>query len=437
MHLEKALEILNFKELTEVQKQTIPLLTAKQDLLVLAPTGTGKTYAFLLPMLQLKEPFSGLVIVPTRELALQIKDFYDALQTGNSCIAIYGGKVSSDDLASLNNNPTLVISTPGRLLDICEKKNFFKKIEFLILDEADKLFQLGFLNTILKIISYLNEKRTTALFSATLNVDFSPIKMVNPKVINVINKHEIELYFSKVTGIDKLSLLYNLINNQNKIIVFFSTCACVDFFYELFTKLDFKISKIHGKMKQNEREGVYNNYQILFSTDLAARGIDFKDVHTVIHFDVPVDPSNFIHRSGRTGRNGRDGRVILFLNNNEEKYLNYLEVKKIPIIELTDKFTSQHNFDFFNKVIDDKLLDLSVKAFVSFIRSYKEHILKYILNIKELDFNKLIQMYFLKKVPRMDELSNVKFEKFKKIRKNDKKSSIKINKQNKRKQKNK
>ncbi|KCZ80377.1 hypothetical protein H312_02203 [Anncaliia algerae PRA339] len=435
MELTKILEKLNFSELTKVQQETIPHLSNKEDLLVLSPTGSGKTYSFLIPMLQLQNPFSGLIIVPTRELAIQIKESFDVIAYNNSCIAVYGGKELNKDMQLIESNPTIIVSTPGRLLEICEKIEIFKKLEFLILDEADKLFQMGFLNTILKILSYLSEKRTTALFSATLNIDFSPIKMNNPKIINVIFEPKIDISYKIATGVDKLEFLYNYLKGKSKIIVFFSTCACVDYFYGLFVKMGFDLSKIHGKLRQADREKVYDNYNILFTTDVAARGIDFKDIHTVIHFDVPTDPSNFVHRTGRTGRNGKEGKVVLMLNDNESKYLQYLEVKKINISEIEEEFNNPLDFKFFDSFIDDDLLNLSVKAFVSFIRSYKEHVLNYICNYKEINYNKLIQMFFLKKVPRMDELSNIRFDDFKRKTKitHNKKSSLFINKENKKK----
>ncbi|KAM0687000.1 ATP-dependent rRNA helicase spb4 [Conglomerata obtusa] len=194
---------------------------------------------------------------------------------------------------------------------------------------------------------------------------------------------------------------------------------------------NFIIHKMHGKMKNEERQTVYKNFSSCFSslfcTDIAARGIDFKNVDYVIHFDAPLDPSNFIHRSGRTARNTQEGKSVIFIMKNEISFLNYLKIKNVCIFKSNEEI-KKINYNCLKKLFNDKLINLSILAFISYIRSYKEHCLSYIFNLKEIDFNSAIALHFLDKVPKMNELQNIKFEKFARPEKNKKNKNKKYHK---------
>lgn len=327
--------------------QTDVIRSFNDDLIVESPTGTGKTLAYLIPIIDFylkakPRRIVALILVPTRELAQQVSCVLASL--GVKSTVIIGG--NNEDLSF----DEILVATPGRFNKIllnsrtimCPRTNvplhtLLKKIDFLILDEADKLLSLGFRSQLLSITAQIKAKRN-ALFSATINDDISSLCksfLKSPKTIKNHEKIPLDIRYVCVNPFGKLSMLYNVIKRNKKVICFFLTCNEVDYFYYLFTVLGIKeIARIHGKMKQEERNAVYENFKsVLFGTDLASRGIDFLGVDVVVHFDIPLDPESFVHRSGRTGRNNKHGRALLFITDNEKKYLNYLKVKKIDISE--------------------------------------------------------------------------------------------------------
>lgn len=426
----------NITTFTDVQLKTIPIFQ-KQDIIAQSPTGTGKTLAYLIPIINFiynkRKSLSinkihGLVIAPTRELALQVLKISELFDV--SVISFIGGGDVAEQINILSRSYDIVIGTPGRLFQIAKyNQKMFDKLEYLVLDEADKLLNYGFRGLLESIVSLLPKQRRTGLFTATFDesvVKLSKMSLRDYKLVKVdgaLIPEELKIEYIRVKPFEKLHALLQFMDKKS--IVFFSSSAQVDYFYALYSKLvSTKLYKIHGKMKNSERQTVYDNFfcdgDTLFCTDLAARGIDFKNVEFVVHFDCPVDPSNFVHRSGRTARNGEIGRSVLFLMENEEPFVNYLKIKKIEISEYEQSIDStlqtDTNLSDFTQVktcFDDSLKKLSVVAFVSYIRSYKEYHLSYLFNLKELNFDSTMALYFLEKVPQMNELQNIAFKRFK------------------------
>lgn len=419
------IELLNknsFIKMKPVQSQTICEFL-KHDVVVQSQTGSGKTLAYLIPIFnkileerKANSPIKAIIIVPTRELALQIQEIINLFEIKSSILI--GGFPIEEDLKKLINTE-VVVATPGRLFEIVqEKKALFSRIKYLVIDECDRLFSFDFEVKITNIIKMLPKSRITGLFSATIdeNVDkLSSLCCINPVTIKVNDSLP-----------DKLILEYKILSPQNKIndlleitkdkrcIVFFSTCNCVDFFYELL-RSKIKVHKIHGKLDQKERSLIYKKFEeeggVLLCTDVAARGIDFKLINLVIHFDVPKDYNNIVHRSGRTARNNSFGRSVIYLMKNEKAYIQFLRLKKIETTESTLCANTDYSSEL-KALMTPELLSLSVKAFVSYVRGYKEHIVNYILNYKEINYDELVQIFFLEKIPQMVELKNVRFKEY-------------------------
>lgn len=465
---DKIIKILKESNINTPTKIQIDVLKSfKNDLIVQSPTGTGKTLAFLLPIAENfhKKNISSVfavVLAPTRELALQIAEVLKMLQV--TCTTLIGGTKDAEKYESV------IIATPGRFIKVLlnskeifideNKKTLFsclKKLDFLILDEADKLLSLGFRSQLFSITREIKSKRN-ALFSATFNDNISSLCknfLKSPKFIKNEQKIFLDIKFIRAQPFQKIFYLMEIFKNK-KVIVFFLTCNEVDYFMDLFQLFGYKdIVKIHGKMNQDERNAVYSSFNsILFGTDLASRGIDFKDVDVVVHFDIPLDPESFLHRSGRSGRNNQQGKALLLISKNEEKYLNYLKIKNIEIeeeicdtqieknvneiikrLKNSENYKSSENIDVkkisepenieerghgeLMNFVDEELRKKSVKAFVSHIAAYKEHALKYLLDFQKMDFDSLANLHFLQKIPTMKEISGVKFKNFVKPKKKD------------------
>ncbi|TBU18795.1 ATP-dependent RNA helicase [Ordospora colligata] len=417
-----------FDVMTEVQRACIPEMLKGKDVIVQAPTGTGKTMAFLTPILDYvytsvtdNAEVVAVVIVPTRELSLQIKAVADMFKC--SCECFIGGIDIEDDYAKMQKCIHIAVGTPGRLFEIIIKyPKQFAKVRYIILDEADKLLGYGFEEKLMQIMKMLPRSRTAGLFSATINESVDKLSLVllrNPVKIKVgSGAMPVCIEYVVIKPVDKILALME-IATKRRCIVFFATCSQVDFFSSLFVEFGVAhVSKIHGKMAQEERSKVYEQFVacegMLFCTDVAARGIDFKEVELVVHFDVPKDYNNIVHRSGRTARNGSKGESVLFVMPNEKAYIEFLKLKGICVAECSKAIDPSVIYEDIKAKITSELLDAGVKAFVSYIRSYKEHIVSYILDYKGLDYNSLVDLFFLEKVPGMAELKYVKFDKFEK-----------------------
>ncbi|ELA41080.1 uncharacterized protein VICG_01873 [Vittaforma corneae ATCC 50505] len=436
---------------------------------------------------QRKVTINALIIAPTRELCIQISDIANSFGIKSSIII--GGVPIEEDLNKLESE--IVVGTPGRLLEITsENAKKFSRIKYLVLDESDKLLSLGFEQKLLKILECLPKNRITGLFSATIDdqvTRFCQSSLKNPVTIKIAEHLPENLHLKYLIAMptQKFDALVRFIRNR-KSIVFFGTCNCVNFYYEALLKLfvesacvdkvhnrncgesleeninggqdgteaigpnvasvisapanstsrdsnasALKIYKIHGKMDQKDRNTVYADFEangnILLCTDVAARGIDFKSVELVVHFDAPKDHANIVHRSGRTARMGMRGEAMVLLMPNERSFVNFLKLKGVEMEEVslpslaevsnTEDHLNRDGYalsphSILKSRMTESLLSLSVKAFVSYIRGYKEHILNYILNYKELDFDGLAELFCLERIPSMAELKNIKFRKY-------------------------
>ncbi|CAI9091778.1 OLC1v1026889C2 [Oldenlandia corymbosa var. corymbosa] len=376
----EALALSGFDFCTPVQAATIPLLCSYKDVAVDAATGSGKTLAFVIPLVEIlrrspsPKPHQvvGLIISPTRELSSQIyhvaQPFISTLSNVKSMLLVGGVEVKSDMRKIEEDGANLLIGTPGRLNDIMERMDMldFRSVEILILDEADRLLDMGFQKQINSIISRLPKLRRTGLFSATQTEaveELAKAGLRNPVRVEVraeIKSLEnstssqqllpsktpsgLHIEYLECEADKKPSQLVEVLtkNASQKVIIYFMTCACVDYWGTVLPLLaplkSFSIISLHGKMKQSAREKALASFTslssgILLCTDVAARGLDIPGVDSIVQYDPPQDPNMFIHRVGRTARLGRQGSAIVFLLPKEEAYVEFLRVRRVPLEE--------------------------------------------------------------------------------------------------------
>ncbi|GAA0731833.1 DEAD/DEAH box helicase [Clostridium oceanicum] len=342
----KELKHQRINKATKVQEQTIPLINKGHDIIAESQTGTGKTLAFLLPMFEkmsiTTEGVQGLIITPTRELAIQITEEATKLKSAKNIniLAAYGGKDIGSQLKKLKNNIHLVIATPGRLLDHLERKTInFKNLKTLVLDEADQMLLMGFKNEVRTIISNIPKKRQTLCFSATINSDVKKLaykNMKDPKVITIkkekVTLNNIKQLLIKTTDRKKQDALCKVLDEENPFmaIIFCRTKRRVDNLEEALYKKGYNCQKLHGDIKQSKRERIMKSFknleiQYLIATDVAARGLDINGVTHVFNYDMPENAESYIHRIGRTGRAGEKGYAFLFSAPKDENILSSIE----------------------------------------------------------------------------------------------------------------
>jgi ATP-dependent RNA helicase DDX55/SPB4 len=488
-----AIATMGFSRMTPVQAATIPLFMGNKDVVVEAVTGSGKTLAFLIPviekLLRMEEPIKkhhvgAIIISPTRELASQIHkvllsllpfhgpsagaldalglstvDHYpweivsEGLSQGPSSatdpkivpqLLLGGSTTPAQDLSMfLKTSPNLLIGTPGRLIEIlssqyvhCPQSSF----EVLVLDEADRLLDLGFKNDLTKIIDLLPKQRRTGLFSASVSEAVDQIIRVglrNPVRIAVKVKStdgtedkrtpaSLQMKYLVMPASHKLPALGKLLHSLDpvplKTIVYLSTCAAVDYFQALLPAIlpsAMILVPLHGKHPATVRQKNFIRFTssaapaVLLTTDVAARGLDIPLVDLVVQIDPPSDPKVFLHRCGRAGRAGRKGLSLLFLQpGKEEDYVSFLEIRMTPIERLTQPDISVAPSDaarvtsLFRVMVrkDRALHDKSQKAFVSWTRSYSKHQASSIFRLSDLDWSDLAEGWGLLKMPKMPEL---------------------------------
>jgi len=520
------LDTLGFKRATPVQEATLPLFAGNKDVAVDACTGSGKTLAFILPIIErfrrLDQPLKkhqvgAIIISPTRELARQIHSVAlpfitsipwmcltnkeggeDSTISTTKTSLLVGGTDPSLDVSSLRTNgANFLIGTPGRLHDIMQRASTlldYKSLEVLVLDEADRLLDMGFKSQVDAIMARLPRQRRTGLFSATQTEAVealaraglrNPVRVAvavalkhdNNYGTNGNNKYEqvtpsgLHIGYTFVSSDKKLIHLTEFIkaHADEKIIVYFLTCACVDFArlalplaaqsvrgiafqYNSGTTKDDSNSNdnkekkskapppppsssppvpmwaLHGKMKQGAREATLSSFAtathgVLLATDVAARGLDIPDVHLIVQADPPQDPAAFVHRVGRTARMGKSGRALALLLPHEEAYVEFLRLRKVPLIREDEEGKrggngttdgTAHNDN--DKGVEDglelrkytekerELMEAGLKAFISYIRAYKEHHCSYIFRIQDLDIAALARSFGLLRLPRMPEI---------------------------------
>ena len=345
--LERATRDLGWTSLTPIQELAIPHLRGGRDLLAQAQTGTGKTGAFALPILELVKghasaPFA-LVIVPTRELCAQVALEFGALGKRRSArvVAVYGGVGYRDQESALRRGVHVVVATPGRVIDLVNRRTLdLSKIRVLILDEADRLLDLGFAPDIARIAAFLPRVRQTALFSATLTAEVRAIAQrytTNP--INVAVRPEeptldaIDHAWIDVNEADKVSALHELLGREGieRTLVFRRTKHGANKLVKALERLGRPARALHGNIGQRERERVLEAFRrgaipTLAATNLAARGIHVDDIGHVVNFDLPENAETFVHRVGRTGRAGRRGVAYTFVNETQRR--DFDEIKR-------------------------------------------------------------------------------------------------------------
>ncbi|KAM0754824.1 DEAD-domain-containing protein [Meredithblackwellia eburnea MCA 4105] len=486
---------LGFEQMTPVQASTIPLFMQHKDVVVEAVTGSGKTMAFVIPVLEKiirrekplgKREIGAIVISPTRELATQIHSVFSqfiSAQPSTSAsplpaplLLIGGNSLQSDIKAFHEGGADILVGTPGRLEEFllgsssvgmgssAKKKGGrsessssgvgnTKELEVLVMDEADRLLDLGFTPTLTRLLSHLPKQRRTGLFSATMTDALgqlvrvglrNPVRVVvkvEAKGKNSSDKEKsgsdrrtpasLQNGFVVCKADQKMLKLVEILHQDvkedsaRKFILYFATCACVDYFYKILSVIpslsNFSVHSLHGQMSPNKRSNTFANFValppstpgVLLCTDVAARGLDLPDVDVVIQVDPPQDPKVFSHRCGRTARAGRDGKAIVLLNEGrEEEYVEFLRVRKVPLRKFTTEPLPDVSVDSlaseFRKVIltDRDLHEKGTKAFVSFARAYSKHEASYIFRVKDLDFIALAKSYGLLRLPKMPEIKD-------------------------------
>ena len=345
----RACESLGYKTPTPIQTKAIPAILAGHDLIGCAETGTGKTAAFLLPIIQKMSERSRpgvrvLVLAPTRELALQIQENYAELNTApsNRSVVVMGGTNIKTQIASLRRGASVVIATPGRLLDLTERGAIdLSHIEVLVLDEADRMLDMGFLPAIRRILAVLPAKRQTLLFSATMSPEIEQLArstMHQPKLVEVSRRGSaaatVEQTAYLVALESKTALLLALLEKESqqfeRVLIFTRTRRGAERISHILKARDHKVNRIHADRTQAQRETALRDFRdgrarVLVATDIAARGLDVDDVSHVINYDVPSAPEDYVHRVGRTGRAGNQGQAITIVAPVDELSLRSIE----------------------------------------------------------------------------------------------------------------
>lgn len=342
----KSVERAGFEEATPIQAETIPLALAGKDVIGQAQTGTGKTAAFGLPMLEKIDPdrheLQGLVIAPTRELAIQTQEELYRLGRDKKVRvqAVYGGADIGRQIRGLKDRPHIVVGTPGRMLDHINRHTLkLGTVQTLVLDEADEMLNMGFLEDIEKIISQVPDQRQTLLFSATMPPAIKNIGvkfMKNPHHVKIKAKEMtadlIDQYYVRAKEYEKFDIMTRLFDVQTPelTIVFGRTKRRVDELARGLEARGYRAEGIHGDLSQQKRMSVLRSFKsghldILVATDVAARGLDISGVTHVYNYDIPQDPESYVHRIGRTGRAGKGGMSVTFVTPNEMDYLHVIE----------------------------------------------------------------------------------------------------------------
>ena len=330
----QSLDKLGFKQPTPIQEKTIPLALQGKDILGSAQTGTGKTFAFAIPLIKrlLENPAeSGIVLVPTRELAHQVVTAISQLIDYKSRIRtalLIGGEPYGKQLAQLRMNPRIIVGTPGRIIDYFERRKLIDHtFKFLVLDETDRMFDMGFGLQLQEIISQLPTERQTLMFSATIFPKVEKLAaqyLVNPERISIESQitpaKNLKQEVLRVKESEKYeNLLVQLNQREGSIIVFVKTKANADRLAWDLSKENHSASAIHGDLRQNKRDRVMQafrkgRYRIMVATDLAARGLDVPHIQHVINYDLPQSPEDYIHRIGRTARAGAEGSALSYVS---------------------------------------------------------------------------------------------------------------------------
>jgi len=428
---------MGFTHMTDIQAKTIPTLLEGRDLVGNAKTGSGKTLAFLIPAVQLIYQLkflprngTGVVIIsPTRELSMQTFGVLRELlkHHDHTYGLVMGGANRATEMQKLEKGINILVATPGRLLDHLQNtKNFlFKNLQCLIIDEADRILDVGFEEELKRIVKLLPKKRQTMLFSATATKKTEDlVKLALKKEpISIGLDEKLNNSLATVSGLEqgyvicpsdkRLLLLFTFLkkNRKKKVMVFFSSCMSVKYHNELFNYIDLSVMCIHGKQKQTKRTSTFFQFcnadsGILLCTDVAARGLDIPDVDWIVQFDPPDDPREYIHRVGRTARGeGGKGHALLILRPEELGFLRYLRQANVPLNEFEFSWSKVSDIQpQLEKLISKNyFLNLSAKeAFKGYARAYESHSLKQIFNVQTLDLKAVGKSFGFLSPPHID-----------------------------------
>ena len=355
----KALKEEGYSSPTPIQEQSIPILLQGKDLLGCAQTGTGKTAAFSIPILQKlyktdhRKGIKAWILTPTRELAIQIGECFEAYgkYPGLKHTVIFGGVGQKPQTDALRNGVQILVATPGRLLDLITQGYIsLKTLDFFVLDEADRMLDMGFIHDIRRILKLLPQKRQTLFFSATMPPEIETLAnsmLTHPEKVEVTPASStvdtISQYVYFVEKKEKKDLLLHLLKDQSieSVLIFTRTKHGADKLARILTKSGIRAEAIHGNKSQNARQRALTDFKnhtlrVLIATDIAARGIDVDQLSHVINYELPNVPETYVHRIGRTGRAGHDGIAISFCESEELPYLKDIQKligKTIPVVK--------------------------------------------------------------------------------------------------------
>ncbi|OCT11964.1 DEAD/DEAH box helicase [Paenibacillus pectinilyticus] len=390
----RAITEMGFEESTPIQEKTIPLAMEGRDLIGQAQTGTGKTAAFGIPLVNKinvkEERISALIMCPTRELAIQVAEEIEKLGRfkGIRSLPIYGGQDIVKQIRALKKKPQIIIGTPGRLLDHINRKTIkLDDVQTVILDEADEMLDMGFMDDIQSILKLVPAERHTMLFSATMPTNIQKLAqqfLTNPEHVSVIPKQVsaplIEQAYIELHEKQKFEALSRLIDMEapDLAIIFGRTKRRVDELAEALQKRGYAAEGLHGDLSQNQRDNVMRKFRdgsidVLVATDVAARGLDVSGVTHVINFDLPQDPESYVHRIGRTGRAGKEGTAWTFVTPREIDHLHFIEkvtrhkINKKPLpsvaeaVEGKQKMTAERILDMLQKEEHQEFKGLAIQ----------------------------------------------------------------------------
>lgn len=433
---QRAIDTMGFSTMTSVQEHTIPPLLAGRDVLGAAKTGSGKTLAFLIPAIEMLyslkfKPRNGtgvIVVSPTRELALQIFGVAQELLQFHSqtCAIVIGGANRRQEAEKLMKGVNLLIATPGRLLDHLQNTEafVFKNLKSLVIDEADRILEIGFEEEMRQIIRILpSDGRQTMLFSATQTTKVDDLARISlrkgPLYINVDEKRDtatadgLEQGYVVCDSDKRFLLLFTFLkrNRNKKVIVFFSSCNSVKYYGELLNYIDMPVLDLHGKQKQQKRTNTFFEFcnaktGTLLCTDVAARGLDIPAVDWIVQFDPPDDPRDYIHRVGRTARGSKGkGKSLMFLLPNELGFLRYLKEARVPLNEFEFPSSKIANVQpQLQKLVSSNywLNNSARDGYRSYLQAYASHHLKQVYQIDKLDLAKVAKSFGFSVPPKVN-----------------------------------
>ena len=342
----KALNALGYSKPSDVQQKVLPIILAGKDVVIKSQTGSGKTAAFAIPLCEKviwdETKPQALVLTPTRELAIQVKEEIKNIGRFKRIkpVAVFGKQPFQDQARELKQRSHIVVGTPGRVMDHINRETLdISKISYLIIDEADEMLNMGFIDQVKEIINMLNKKRQTMLFSATMPDEIMGLSrkyMTNPEMVEIkaqkLITEKIEHSLYKVDETRKMNELRKVLVNEvpESAMIFCKTKENVDKVFEYLNKKGISVNRIHGGMMQKDRMDVMEDmrrgkFRLLVATDVAARGIDIEGITHVINYDLPVEKEAYVHRIGRTGRAGAKGKAISLVNQYEGRLLNEIE----------------------------------------------------------------------------------------------------------------